>query len=228
MRLKIFKTTGETLAESIIALSILAIGITISGLVVSSSLTNVQGSKKRIIALNVGREAIEGVRNIRDTNWLKFSSDRRSCWNHLPLSLDNPAHDKCTQDEAIEPGDYSLYIDNHNQWRLKNYDDSDPDSFLSIVDIDPNLDSDEDGNKTNDQDLFNHLFGDALGSNLVKSSIFRRKVAISYLDNDGSDGQPTDNRMRVDVLVEWQEKTPQRLLLSTLITDYLGRENLND
>ena len=36
--------------------------------------------RHRIIALNIAREGIEGVRNIRDTNWLKYSGDRRGKW----------------------------------------------------------------------------------------------------------------------------------------------------
>ncbi len=40
-------------------------------------------TENRIKAINIAREWIEAVANIRDTNWVKFSSDYKNCWNTL-------------------------------------------------------------------------------------------------------------------------------------------------
>jgi len=71
-----------------------------------SSIRNMQNAKNRIIAINIAREGIEAMRNIRDTNWLKFQSRRRACWNHLPTKDPSIA---CTGVNPIEPGDYLIY-----------------------------------------------------------------------------------------------------------------------
>lgn len=38
-------------------------------------------TENRIKAINIAREWLEAVQNIRDTNWIKFSSDYANCWN---------------------------------------------------------------------------------------------------------------------------------------------------
>ena len=129
---------GETIAETIIALAILTIGITLATTMMANSLRNMHSSKNRIIAVNIAREGVEAVRNIRDTNWLKFSGHRRDCWNHLPgedvdencdgtnlieprtkLNADNP-----TVFDTVIPDNtkaYIIYLDENNRWRLKNW-----------------------------------------------------------------------------------------------------------
>jgi hypothetical protein len=49
------------------------------GVLIQVSATN-DNSINRVVALNLAREAVESVRNIRDTNWLKYSGDRRAKW----------------------------------------------------------------------------------------------------------------------------------------------------
>jgi len=80
-------TTGETLLEAVMALSILAIGIMLASTIMGTSIRNMNGSKNRVIGVNIAKEGLEAVHNIRDTNWLKFSGKKRDCWNHDP----NPA-----------------------------------------------------------------------------------------------------------------------------------------
>lgn len=106
-------------------------GITFSGVIIGSSLRNMDNSKNRIIAVNVAREGIEAVRNIRDTNWLKFNSKRRQCWNHVPPVK---PEDGCSTPTAIPSGDYIIYkqgistgstnsTDPTQRWRLQKMTD---------------------------------------------------------------------------------------------------------
>ena len=97
---------GESLLETIIAFIVLAMGVTIAGMIMGASLRNMQNAKNRVIAVNMAREGIEAVRNIRDTNWLKFHSKRRACWNHMPTL--NP-DEACTGNNPIETGKYIIY-----------------------------------------------------------------------------------------------------------------------
>ena len=66
--------------------------------------TNVD-NKKRIMALSLAREGIEGVRNIRDTNWLQFSGSRRRNWLCLEVANDG----SCS--ERLAEGYYALQYD---------------------------------------------------------------------------------------------------------------------
>lgn len=100
------KNRGETITEAVIAFVIFSLGITFVGLIMGSAVNNMQNAKNRILAINIAREGIEGVRNIRDTNWLKFHSRRRECWNNRPT--DDPTI-PCTGNNPIEPGDYLIY-----------------------------------------------------------------------------------------------------------------------
>jgi len=55
--------------------SVIAIGVIVSGIVGSLSLsiqneTSLKDAKARLLAVNLAREGVEVVRNIRDTNWL--------------------------------------------------------------------------------------------------------------------------------------------------------------
>ncbi|MBN1258694.1 hypothetical protein JXA05_02970 [Candidatus Peregrinibacteria bacterium] len=111
-------TKGETIAETVIALTVLSIGIALSSALMANSLRNINTSKERVIATNIAREGLEAVRNIRDTNWLKFSGKRRQCWNHMPAALLN---DVCADNGSdwIQPGTYIVYRDEDFRWRLK-------------------------------------------------------------------------------------------------------------
>lgn len=224
---------GETISETIIALSILAIGITIASTVSASSLRNMQSARDRIIAVNLAREGIEAVRNIRDTNWLKFSGNRRECWNHNPALT---ISETCTGISSIANGDYIVYKaksgDGITGWRLKSAP-TDSDLRLHIIDTATGTDTNRDGVNDNDPDLYNHTatddaIGSVTGTKNLSESLYKRQINIQYLDNNGDDGSPSDNRMQITSTVTWtQAQREFTVQLKTIITDYLGRENLN-
>ena len=230
---------GETLAETVIALMILSIGITFSGTILATSLKNVSSSKNRVIAVNIAREGLEAVRNIRDTNWLKFSGNRRDCWHHLP----GPLPDSCDGSTPIPTGEFIVYKDKNQRWRLRvreqvrEFDSS----RLFLMDMDPNFDTDGDRNAVNDRDIYNHeltadrspLGGgeDPLGYERAEQSLFSRVIMIDYLNNENL--TPAEmggdfNRMAVTSVVTWivggQSFSAE---LKTRLTDYLGRDNLD-
>jgi len=198
-----FSIKGETLVETIIALSIMAIGITIAGTVVLNSMRNMAIAKKRIVAVNIAREGIEAMRGIRDTNWLLYSDKRRQCWNH------NPGEGVCDDLSPIEPGVYVVYKADDETWQLefadenRNIDedldgikDNDVDTDrakLSLIDIDltddsDGLDLDDDSSFIDDdRDMYNHMDGALTDpppfGTATKDSPFMRYVVIEYLEN---------------------------------------------
>ncbi len=75
---------GETLLEVMIAIVVVMIGAaTATSLIISAIKANVF-NKDLLTALNLAQEGVEYMRNVRDTNWIKFSSDTQGCWNMRP------------------------------------------------------------------------------------------------------------------------------------------------
>jgi len=248
---KYLNIRGEILAETIIALSVLAIGITISGTTILNSIRNLSNAKSRVLAVNIAREGIEAMRNIRDTNWLFYSDKRRQCWNH------NPSMGDCDGTEPIEPGVYIIYKDTNDSWQIASadvntsLDGSDQDGItnndvdaararLSLVDIDNTLNSDNAGGDNDDRDMYNHkhdIATNSLGTETV-STPFTRYILVEYLTNDGvsivtltdwSIGDVSElNRMRISSVVEWTRGATHKAELKTIITDHLGRTDLNE
>jgi len=71
---------GETLIEVIAALTSLVLAGIAAMTLVISVMTSTAISKEYLIAQNLAREGIEGVTNIRDTNWLLSPSEKATKW----------------------------------------------------------------------------------------------------------------------------------------------------
>lgn len=74
------KISGESIIEVLVSTIILVIILTTVFVLIHRGIATETNVKKRIQAINIAREGIEAVRNIRDTNWLKYSGDRRGKW----------------------------------------------------------------------------------------------------------------------------------------------------
>jgi len=236
---------GETIAETIIALSVLAIGVTIASTAILSSLRNMNNAKNRIIAVNLAREGLETMRNVRDSNWLQYSDRRRECWNH------DPSQTPCEGDTPLPPGSYVIYRDVNDRFLLA--EATAENQRLFLIDSNLSFDSNEDGDLENDIDFYNHTEGvdNPLGK-AVENTNFRRLIQIEYVDNAGellaisqidepaesintvtewdaltNEQKSTLNRMRITSRVEWvRAGITHHTELKTVLTDHLGRTEL--
>ncbi|QQR83895.1 type II secretion system protein [Candidatus Peregrinibacteria bacterium] len=230
--------SGETILEIIFALGILAMAITMATDYLTLSIKNVANAKNRVVAVNLAREGIEGMRDIRDTNWLRYSNKKRECWNH------DPSVSPCNGGNPILPGNYVIYRDSNNEWKLgptlvPNPPNPDIDATqLNLIDFDPATDNDGDGNNANDLDVFNHsaITGSlGEGQTPLQIPLFHRTLTLEYMDDAGiPPANPaaltdSDNRMIVRSRVTWNDgRYNFNTELQTVITDHLGRNsNLN-
>ncbi|MDD5197751.1 MAG: prepilin-type N-terminal cleavage/methylation domain-containing protein [Candidatus Gracilibacteria bacterium] len=71
---------GNSIIEVMVVIIILTVGIVGAYGILESGQKLSTTSENRIKAINIAREGMEAVENIRDTNWLKFSSDYEHCW----------------------------------------------------------------------------------------------------------------------------------------------------
>lgn len=203
------KKTAETLIEVIIALFVLVIGSGAATVLIVSALQANTFSKDSLVGLNLAVEGIEAIRNIRDTNWVKFSYDKENCWNMLP---EKASGDDCTSGSGnlIDASNYTVDLDTSNYtWGLTKTgsvgaSDLDLEGAtattnapykLYFIDLDNSYNSDNQGTALDDHDLF--VSNDIGGASNTGESKFYRMVSVTY---DAAD----PNIMNVESLVQWK------------------------
>ncbi len=71
----------SSLLEIMAMMALLSMAITAMFSTVIWGIYFSRDSENRIKAINLAREWIEWVTNLRNTNWLRFSGDQSNCWN---------------------------------------------------------------------------------------------------------------------------------------------------
>ena len=88
------RQSGFTIIEVIVALTLFAVGILATVSAANYGLRASAGNKKTVTGLNLAREGIEAVRNIRDSNWAvkaRGAAPANNTWDCLPLfDVSNP------------------------------------------------------------------------------------------------------------------------------------------
>jgi len=74
--------------------------------------------KNKIVAIQIARQWIEGFTNIRDTNWILYSSDYEDCWNNLNYKPDCIWDTTSTYD-IKQNWNYKIYLSSDKRWDLK-------------------------------------------------------------------------------------------------------------
>jgi type II secretory pathway pseudopilin PulG len=213
------------LIEVLVAIIILVVGALSAVKLLGLASINNQLTKERVIATNLAREGLEAVRNIRDTNWLRFGGERRRCWNNLDIAqcLDSDV-DGVTDDPILHQQNYIVKFDTSNyRWELE----AAAGDELDLTDgIDAayrlQIDDKKDADPLTGTRLYNH---DATGTN----TIYFREIYTEYLNDDQTQDattNPSKNILRVTSKVEWMDRgIISDVTLTTILTDYLGRKN---
>ena len=99
------KKSAFSIIESVVVIAILALWIIWVFWFFSRSRDFLDWVSAKIEAIEIAREWIEAVENIRNTNWLRFPWNKKFCWNVLNYNssciLDN---DQNTNAEKIKEG----------------------------------------------------------------------------------------------------------------------------
>ncbi|MCF7846090.1 MAG: hypothetical protein K9L85_02530 [Candidatus Peribacteraceae bacterium] len=216
---KIKSRRGETLIEVLVATIVLIVGGLSATRLFALATVNNQLTKERVIATNLAREGLEAVRSIRDTNWLRFAGERRTCWNNLNPSECNDSDLDGVPDSVIgHRQNYVVEFDNVNyRWDL---DSTDLDYRLNLTDG-VNSDDDKYRLKIDADGLYNQ-------SGSGTDTVFYREVYTEYLADDQSLAVDAEaaNILRVTSKVEWYDRGKMSdVTLTTILTDYLARKN---
>lgn len=205
------------------SLFVLAVGAGAATSLIVSALQGNSYNRDHLIALNLAVEGVEAVRNIRDTNWLRFSADKLNCWNMLPDKgvdvtdcLVNPnliAAGNYTVD--LEPTTYKWFLTS----RVVDLDLSDGaganDALYRLDYFD--LDSNDGSTTSKDIYLTQGTSTSATDMTLVGGSPFYRMVKVVY-----ETGTPDiAEKMLVYSTVEWQTSTgPRKVELVSKLTNF--------
>lgn len=96
-----------TVIEMLIVIWMIAWWLLVMYGVISYWINFVDYTRKKLIAINLAREWMETVYNIRDTNWTRWSWKRDKCWLKIDPLVDNWS-DWCENDIWFQSGHYIL------------------------------------------------------------------------------------------------------------------------
>jgi len=209
---------------------------TATSLIVSSLKANLF-NKDSLVALNLAQEGIEYMRNVRDTNWIKFSADTQGCWNTKPEVTEcSPANliGQAVGDKGYSLGDKlgmavgtKLDLSDGVGVTEKNY-------ILGYFDLNTLEDSDgvekkDSGNKSNlldDYDFIGSFYG---ASTKVDDSKFYRSIEVDYKNIAATSpwtvtpavSPDTADMMVVTSTVQWKDgPTVHQAKLSSALSRY--------
>jgi len=191
-----------TFLEIIIAIGIFSIGILAVISVSAQSFKSISLQQDKLIAMNLAREGIENIRNVRDENWFwKGTSDcnkdntTTSCTNGQIYENNGDCDWRCGDEKKYSPSYKPTFIlDNH----LQDIDYLGNAFYNSSVDY-TTVTCANNGAvlKIDNNGYYQHNSG--------TDSIFKRLISIKR-DNDlDSDGQ-TNNDLQVKVMVCWKDR----------------------
>lgn len=107
--MKRINNSGQGLVELIVAIAIIEIGLFSVWSLFLVNFNAVREAEMRIVGVNLAREGIEVIKNIRDTNWLKVGNNEFSDQAHTVI---------WSWDENLTAGDFVI-----------NYDSDRPEAF---------------------------------------------------------------------------------------------------
>jgi type II secretory pathway pseudopilin PulG len=197
---KIFSKKGETLLEVLIALTIITVASAAAGSAIMSAVQGLSLSKNYLIAQNLADEGLEAVKNIRDTNWMKFPIDKDTCWLVIENMTSKDGNDCATATsfqykDGGASNDYLLKFET-DKWTATS----------QAVAFDPNI----------TPTLYALSLADATGryeNNATGTPVFYRAIRV-VAQAPGS--------ITIDSIVQWYEGTkPYSITGEEVLTNYL-------
>ena len=204
----IFKSTqGSTMVELMAVLAIIGMWVAALLETIWSGMYFAKDVENNIKAINLAREGIEGMTNIRDTNWLRFSSDRRNCWRTKDYQwgcINSP-----TFSWLIGSGSYTIYPKN-GAWYLSGI--TSPPSYTSNWASYANIFKvglDSGGFWTQTGVVASPKCSSDV--NVGCLTIFTREININVTGT---------GMMNVQSIVRWQGKRDRSVILETVLTNW--------
>lgn len=186
----------------------------------SQKLSNSTANK--IQAIQIAREGIEAVKNIRDTNWILFWSDTKSCWNTFNYNntcVWDPAHlfriSWWNGPAAPNKKWYTISTNSDNRWELS-----------PIIDNESNFTYSNSSFRSNFKVWYDTDWSYTQSSIVSETTpLFTRLIKFNYLDTDWDTfwDSRDDEKLRVRSIVEWSDNSssnPHKVEFTTVLTNW--------
>ncbi len=191
-----------------VVLVILGLGISALLQTISWGITYARDTENNIKAINIAREGIESMGNIRDTNWLRFSSDKINCWkvkDYVAGCIGVPGFAW-----VISPGSYTIYPQS-GVWYLSG-SVAIPFTNWSTYKPEFSVGLDSSGFYTQ-TGIINIPCSSALQQDC--RTIFTREISISIPPPGTQTGV-----LRVQSIARWQDERPHSVILEMTLTNW--------
>lgn len=203
-----------TIVELMVVVAILWLGIAALLQTIGSGIDYTRDTENKIKAINIAREGIEGMTNIRDTNWLRFSSDKINCWKVKDYS--SSCIGSVLPPYPIDPwyiatGSYTIFT-NNGVWFLSGVATIPATTWIPYKNAYPvNLDSKGFYSQTG---ITNTLQCTSLRKTNCRT-IFTREILIGIPPPTTQTGI-----LSVKSIVRWIDGRPQSVILETTLTNW--------
>ena len=111
------KFNASSIVEAMVIMLIIVSWVTWMYNIYSESIHLSVWITNKIQAIQIAKQGIEWITNIRDTNWILFSSDYTNCWNVLNYNT-SCIWDTTTNNDIENNSQYIIYNDTDNRWVL--------------------------------------------------------------------------------------------------------------
>jgi type II secretory pathway pseudopilin PulG len=179
---------AESLIETLVAITVIVIATTSALSVMRTALRGNELIGNKVVAINLAEEAFEALKNLRDTNYLLFSSDPDECWDKI-----NPTDVlTCSSTTALTDG-YTYYLtqnfssDPLYEWGITRATSASQ-GGITLYDVDL------DGDGTTDKQMYaqaNITSVTGVSSSSTNRNIYRRRISIEVLSDDSYDATVT-------------------------------------
>ncbi len=199
---------GISLIEIMAMIAVLGLAIAAMFSTVIWGIYFARDSENRIKAINLAREGIEWVTNLRNTNWLRFSSDQTNCWkieNYQSGCIGAPLFATANSLGATPIAKKYVLTNSNGAWYLK-LPTATTGSWLWV---DDNWFYTATGSMAPGETLC------TITQSINCRSPFTREIQILK--------GATENTISVTSIVDWYEKRAQNVTLTTTLTNWKSK-----
>lgn len=195
---------ATSIIEAMVVLLIVVFWITWVYSLMSSSTKLADATGKRIEAIQIARDGLESLSNIRDSNWLKFAADYENCWNTYNYDTNCIGGGGA----SIWTGSYIVYRNIHNQFEIQ--------PATSAWDYASATYRNRFAIAKNSDGFYTQSGGTLYGA--WGNPFYTREIQIRY---------NSPYSMNINSIVQWQDiakNTAQKLEMSTTLTNWKAKK----
>ncbi len=180
-----------------------------------------RATANRIEAIQIARDGLEAMTNIRDTNWLLFAADTKNCWNVLNYNINCVGDTTATYDMNIganqgirlsknASNQFFIDIQSYGGTAINDLSNS---TYISRFRV---------KREDTPSGSWSGFYTQSGGTDIVP--LYTREIQIEYFDSNGNGTiNSNDEKIKVTAIVQWSDGASvpsKRLQMSTILTNW--------